>query len=217
MIDENLKQAVFRDIALLSSVGAHPIVVHGGGPEINQWLTKLDIKSEFRDGLRVTNSDTMEIVEMVLSGSINKEIVMEINKKGGRAIGLSPNKNLAAVTIGAVSGSFLLSASIVYGLGVIAILAPIQVAVAVLFLGFLVAIAFMYQHWDDISMDEVTQTLGLHKEGIIPHIQVHDELDISVESPEHAEKIKDIMESAVDLEVPNKVDYEYGPNWGQIK
>ncbi|MEC7687397.1 MAG: NAD-dependent epimerase/dehydratase family protein, partial [Candidatus Thermoplasmatota archaeon] len=85
----------------------------------------------------------------------------------GRAIGLSPNKNLAAVTIGAVSGSFLLSASIVYGLGVIAILAPIQVAVAVLFLGFLVAIVFMYQHWDDISIDEVTQTLGLHKEGII--------------------------------------------------
>ena len=85
----------------------------------------------------------------------------------GRAIGLSPKKNLAAVTIGAVSGSFLLSASIVYGLGVLAILAPIQVAVAVLFLGFLVAIVFMYQHWDDISMDEVTQTLGLHKEGII--------------------------------------------------
>ena len=59
--------------------------------------------------------------------------------------------------------------------------------------------------------------LELYKEGIIPHIQVHDELDISVESPEHAEKIKDIMESAVDLEVPNKVDYESGPNWGQIK
>jgi DNA polymerase I-like protein with 3'-5' exonuclease and polymerase domains len=59
--------------------------------------------------------------------------------------------------------------------------------------------------------------IDLHKEGIIPHIQVHDELDISVESPEHAEKIKDIMESAVDLEVPNKVDYESGPNWGQIK
>ena len=85
----------------------------------------------------------------------------------GRAIGLSPKKNLAAVTIGAVSGSFLLSASIVYGLGILAILAPIQVAVAVLFLGFLIAIAFMYQHWDDISMDEVTQTLGLHKDGII--------------------------------------------------
>jgi DNA polymerase I-like protein with 3'-5' exonuclease and polymerase domains len=59
--------------------------------------------------------------------------------------------------------------------------------------------------------------IELHKERIIPHIQVHDELDISVESFEHAEKIKQIMESAVDLEVPNKVDYEYGPNWGQIK
>ena len=59
--------------------------------------------------------------------------------------------------------------------------------------------------------------IELHKEGIIPHIQVHDELDISVEDSEHAEKIKDIMESAVDLEVPNKVDYESGPNWGQIK
>ena len=59
--------------------------------------------------------------------------------------------------------------------------------------------------------------IELHKEDIIPHIQVHDELDISVESLEHAEKIKDIMESAVDLEVPNKVDYESGPNWGQIK
>jgi len=59
--------------------------------------------------------------------------------------------------------------------------------------------------------------LELYKEGIIPHIQVHDELDISVKNPEHAQKIKDIMESAVDLEVPNKVDYESGPNWGKIK
>jgi len=59
--------------------------------------------------------------------------------------------------------------------------------------------------------------IDLHKEGVIPHIQVHDELDISVESPDHAEHIKNIMESAVDLEVPNKVDYESGPNWGTIK
>ena len=59
--------------------------------------------------------------------------------------------------------------------------------------------------------------IELHKEGIVPHIQVHDELDISVENPEHAQKIKDIMENAVDLEVPNKVDYESGPNWGKIK
>ena len=59
--------------------------------------------------------------------------------------------------------------------------------------------------------------IELHKKGIIPHIQVHDELDISVESAEHAEKIKNIMEEAVNLEVPNKVDYEFGKNWGEIK
>ena len=59
--------------------------------------------------------------------------------------------------------------------------------------------------------------IELYKEGIIPHIQVHDELDISVESLEHANKIVEIMENAVNLEVPNKVDYESGPNWGQIK
>jgi DNA polymerase I-like protein with 3'-5' exonuclease and polymerase domains len=59
--------------------------------------------------------------------------------------------------------------------------------------------------------------IELHKEGVVPHIQVHDELDISVESSEHAEKIKNIMEEAVSLEVPNKVDYESGPNWGSIK
>ena len=59
--------------------------------------------------------------------------------------------------------------------------------------------------------------IELHEAGVVPHIQVHDELDISVESPEHAKHIKNIMESAVDLEVPNKVDYESGPNWGTIK
>jgi len=85
----------------------------------------------------------------------------------GRAIGISPNKNLAAVSIGAVSGSFLLSASIVYGLGVLAVLAPIQIAVAVLFAGLLVAIYFTYQHWDDINLEDVTQSLGLHKKGLI--------------------------------------------------
>ena len=85
----------------------------------------------------------------------------------GRAIGISPNKNLAAVSVGAISGSFLLSASIVYGLGVLAVLAPIQVAVAVLFAGLLIAIYFTYQHWDDINLEDMTQSLGLHKEGLI--------------------------------------------------
>ena len=59
--------------------------------------------------------------------------------------------------------------------------------------------------------------VALYENGIIPHIQIHDEVDISIESPEQAEKIKQIMESAVDLEVPNKVDYESGKNWGEIK
>ena len=59
--------------------------------------------------------------------------------------------------------------------------------------------------------------LDLYKEGIIPHIQIHDELDLSVKDNKHAQKIKDVMESAVDLKIPNKVDYESGPNWGSIK
>ncbi len=88
MSNENLRQAVFRDIALLSSVGAQPIVVHGGGPEINQWLKKLKISSEFRNGLRVTNPETMEVVGMVLIGKINKQIVNGINKVGATSIGL---------------------------------------------------------------------------------------------------------------------------------
>ncbi len=88
MTKQSLQEAVFRDIALLSSVGAHPIVVHGGGPEINQWLTKLDIKSEFRDGLRVTTPETMEVVQMVLLGKVNKQIVKGINKVGALSIGI---------------------------------------------------------------------------------------------------------------------------------
>ena len=89
MVDEGLQCAVFRDIALLSSVGVKPIVVHGGGPEINQWLKKLGISAEFKDGLRVTDSKTMEVVEMVLVGRVNKQIVNGLNKVGARAIGLS--------------------------------------------------------------------------------------------------------------------------------
>jgi len=85
----------------------------------------------------------------------------------GRAIGLSPNRNLSAVAIGAVSGSLILSASVVYGLGVLAILAPIQIAVTVLFIGMCLVIYYLYQHWEEIKLDEVSQTLGLHKEGLI--------------------------------------------------
>ncbi len=89
MVHENLQEAVFRDIALLSSVGVQPVVVHGGGPEINQWLERLGITSEFRNGLRVTDSMTMDVVEMVLVGRVNKQIVKGLNKIGALAIGLS--------------------------------------------------------------------------------------------------------------------------------
>lgn len=82
--------AIFaRDIALMSQVGVNPIVVHGGGPMINDMLARLDIKSEFVDGKRVTDAATVEVVEMVLSGLINKRIVAAINTQGGRAVGLS--------------------------------------------------------------------------------------------------------------------------------
>jgi len=83
-----LGQAFARDIALLKQSGVNPIVVHGGGPQIGQMLDKLGIKSEFRGGLRVTDRRTVEIVEMVLAGSINKEIVALINAEGEWAIGL---------------------------------------------------------------------------------------------------------------------------------
>ncbi|NEN90874.1 MAG: acetylglutamate kinase [Okeania sp. SIO3H1] len=88
MKDSNLKDKVIRDIVLLSCVGIRPIVVHGGGPEINSWLGKLGIEPQFKDGLRVTDAPTMEVVEMVLVGRVNKEIVSLINQAGGRAVGL---------------------------------------------------------------------------------------------------------------------------------
>ena len=89
MINKNLQIAVFRDIALLSSVGVQPVVVHGGGPAINEWLNRLNITPQFKDGLRVTDPKTMEIVEMVLGGRVNKQIVNGINKVGALSIGVS--------------------------------------------------------------------------------------------------------------------------------
>jgi acetylglutamate kinase len=89
MGDEAVAGEFARDIVLLKQVGINPIVVHGGGPQIGQMLERLNIKSNFVDGLRVTDAKTVEIVEMVLSGSINKAIVAAINKVGGCAVGLS--------------------------------------------------------------------------------------------------------------------------------
>ena len=88
MVDKTLQNAVLRDIALLSSVGVQIVVVHGGGPEINQWLKKLGIKPVFLDGLRITDTETMDVVEMVLVGRVNKQIVSGINNHGSLAVGL---------------------------------------------------------------------------------------------------------------------------------
>ena len=89
MGDPELADMFARDIVLLRQVGINPIVVHGGGPQIADMLERLKIKSEFVDGLRVTDEETVDVVEMVLSGSINKQIVSAINAAGGFAIGLS--------------------------------------------------------------------------------------------------------------------------------
>jgi len=88
MKDSNLKDKVIRDIVFLSCVGLRPILVHGGGPEINSWLNKLGIEAQFKNGLRVTDAPTMDVVEMVLVGRVNKEIVSLINQAGGQAVGM---------------------------------------------------------------------------------------------------------------------------------
>jgi len=89
MLNDELREKVARDLVLLKLVGINLVVVHGGGKHINEMLGKLDIKGEFRNGLRVTDEETMRIVEMVLSGRSNKEVVTLINKHGGNAVGLS--------------------------------------------------------------------------------------------------------------------------------
>ncbi len=89
MAHKSLKDAVYRDIALLASVGVQPVIVHGGGPEINIWLDKLGISAQFKNGLRVTDKKTMEVVEMVLIGRVNKQIINGINRLGTLSVGLS--------------------------------------------------------------------------------------------------------------------------------
>ena len=88
MKDSNLKDRVIRDVVFLASVGVRPVLVHGGGPEINSWLGKLNIEPQFKDGLRVTDAATMDVVEMVLVGRVNKELVSLINQAGASAVGL---------------------------------------------------------------------------------------------------------------------------------
>ncbi len=89
MVDEALKHSFARDIVLMKLVGINPIVVHGGGPQIGKLLERLNISTQFINGMRVTDSETMDVVEMVLGGLVNKEIVSLININGGKAIGLT--------------------------------------------------------------------------------------------------------------------------------
>lgn len=89
MVADELKESFAQDVVLMKYIGIHPVVVHGGGPQIGKMLERIGKKSDFRAGMRVTDADTMDIVEMVLAGKINKEIVSLINRHGGKAIGLS--------------------------------------------------------------------------------------------------------------------------------
>ena len=149
MGEEHLAMSFARDIVLLKQVGMNPVVVHGGGPQIGKMLERLKIKSEFVDGLRVTDQATVEIVEMVLSGSINKQIVSFITAAGGKAVGLSgkdsalirarqlrrtkrdPDSNIEKVLdLGFVGEPEFVDASVLDGLaraGIIPVIAPIGV------------------------------------------------------------------------------------------
>jgi len=89
MVDETLKKNFARDIVLMKYIGLNPVIVHGGGPQINRVLDKMQIKSNYIQGMRITDGETMDVVEMVLVGKVNKEIVSLINLHGGKAVGLS--------------------------------------------------------------------------------------------------------------------------------
>ena len=89
MIDEKLKQNFARDVILLKQVGIHPVVIHGGGPQITDYLKKVGIESDFADGMRITDPDSIHIIEMVLGGLVNKDLVRTITSLGGKAVGLS--------------------------------------------------------------------------------------------------------------------------------
>ena len=89
MVDPELHESFARDVVLMKLVGMNPVVVHGGGPQIGKLLARLNIQTEFVDGMRVTDAQTMDVVEMVLGGSVNKEIVFSINRNGGKAVGVT--------------------------------------------------------------------------------------------------------------------------------
>ena len=142
MTDEGLKSDFAYDVVLLKLVGMNPVVVHGGGPQIEQLLTKLGKKGEFVQGMRVTDAETMDIVEMVLGGQVNKEIVSLINHHGGRAIGLTgkddglirarkmllPSKETGTIDLGQVGEIESIDPAVIQALeagGFIPVVAPI--------------------------------------------------------------------------------------------
>jgi acetylglutamate kinase len=142
MTDEALKTGFARDVALLKLVGMNPVVVHGGGPQIEQMLARLGMKGEFVQGMRVTDRATMDVVEMVLGGQVNKEVVELINQAGGKAVGLTgqdgvfirarklmlPGKESAGVDLGQVGEIESIDPSVIAALeqgGFIPVVAPI--------------------------------------------------------------------------------------------
>jgi acetylglutamate kinase len=143
MTDEGLKSGFARDVVLLKLVGMNPVVVHGGGPQIEQLLARLGKKGEFVQGMRVTDSETMDVVEMVLGGQVNKEVVELINQAGGKAVGLTgqdgafirarkmqlaPSKENGAVDLGQVGEIDSIDPSVIDALeqgGFIPVVAPI--------------------------------------------------------------------------------------------
>lgn len=131
MVDEELKSSFARDIVLMKLVGINPIVVHGGGPQIGNLLERLNIATKFVDGMRVTDSETMDVVEMVLGGQVNKEIVSLINLHGGKAIGLTGKDGdfIHAKKIELKSASDNLNASEIIDLGHVGEVSSIDPAV----------------------------------------------------------------------------------------
>jgi acetylglutamate kinase len=141
MVDDELSRVFASDIVLLKQVGINPLVVHGGGPQIAEMLDRLDIKSGFVDGLRITDSATVEVVEMVLAGKINKQIVLAMTEAGGNALGLSGKdaglmlanrvqkiKGGQAIDLGFVGDPAEIDADVLHrlaGAGFIPVIAPI--------------------------------------------------------------------------------------------
>src|SRR4051812_50208051 len=132
MTDEALKAGFARDVVLLRLVGMNPVVVHGGGPQIEDMLARLGKKGEFVQGMRVTDRETMDVVEMVLGGQVNKEVVELINQAGGKAVGLTgqdgafirarkmliPSKESSgSIDLGQIGGKEKIGSSLVAGAG----------------------------------------------------------------------------------------------------